>query len=129
MGTTFYLIQNACPNCGRGEIKSHIGKSCVGWCFMLHVKPEESILSFEDWKRRIEKDDSRIVNEYGDNINKRDFYRTVEERYYLGDYWNAKTLKENHAILGPKGLARLRIGNNCIGHGKGTYDLVVGNFT
>lgn len=39
MGTNYYLRPDPCECCGRGLEPLHIGKSCMGWCFRLHVYP------------------------------------------------------------------------------------------
>ena len=41
MGTNYYLVTE--------EGRKHIGKSSGGWCFSLHVYPEEDINDLQDW--------------------------------------------------------------------------------
>ena len=38
-------------------------------------------------------------------------------------------VQNHHAIPGPNGLLRHRIGEHCIGHGDGTWDLIRGEFS
>ena len=46
------------------------------------------------------------------------YYKSLEE-----------FLDKNHAFLGPKNLLRARVdGRHCIGNGKGTWDLIAGEF-
>jgi len=52
MGTNYYLYPaSPCKACGRSYEAKHIGKSSAGWCFLLHVIPEEGINDLEDWKK------------------------------------------------------------------------------
>lgn len=142
MGTNYYLYKDVCPVCKRGDDPLHIGKSSAGWCFGLHVYPEASweteqvIEGLDAWKALWAQEGSIIKDEYGDIVTaeqmenivtKRStthtypdmFYKTAEEFY-----------EENHAAPGPNGLARHRIdGRFCIGHGEGTWDLLVGEYS
>ena len=54
MGTNYYLYEGseACPTCKRPFEPLHIGKSSAGWCFSLHVIPEEGINTLDDWRTR-----------------------------------------------------------------------------
>lgn len=50
MGTNYYLhTKPDCECCGRGFEPLHIGKSSGGWCFSLHVMPEDNINTLDDW--------------------------------------------------------------------------------
>lgn len=133
MGTNYYLHAPACPRCGHEEEPPiHLGKSSGGWCFGLHVSPEDGISCWEDIRQLIEDklcDYWQIKNEYGDEISLVDFIKTVTER--KGDRpWERSALLINHAIQGPNNLARSVIdGWHCIGHGEGTYDYIIGEFS
>ena len=141
MGTNYYVTDKSdgCWFCGRGIKEVHLGKSSASWCFTLHVYPSRDIHNWEDMKDYIK--DKKITNEYGDSITLSEFIDTVENRkrpssllkknfsrstYYtsLGEF-----LEANNAELGPNNLLRHRIGDFCIGHGEGTYDYVVGDFS
>lgn len=45
-------------------------------------------------------------------------YRSIEEM-----------LQRNNAVPGPNNLLRHKIDQHCIGHGDGTYDYLVGEFS
>lgn len=130
MGTNYYWIEESCPHCGRGSERLHIGKSSAGWCFALHVMPEEGINSLEDWKERWNVPGSLIEDEYGAHITKTDLLSTITEREWRrAEPRSASYLATNDAEDGPKGLMRHRIGRHCVGHGDGTWDLMPGNFS
>jgi len=117
MGTNYYLMSDE---------KRHIGKSSIGWTFSLHVYPEENINSLDDWKKLFDK--AIIKDEYGTTVLPRDLISIIEQRKF-----NNKDItqfcKDNHCIPGPNGLVRSNIGfDHCIGHGEGTWDLIIGNF-
>lgn len=130
MGTNFYLHQPVCPTCGRerGE-KRHIGKSSGGWTFALHVYPDEGINTLEDWKRLFANDEAIIKNEYGDIFTMGAMLGIISNRAASEHVWSEVDLALNHAVPGPNNLARRRIDWHCIGHGEGTYDLCVGEFS
>jgi hypothetical protein len=67
MGTNFYLRIDPCERCGRSDVQLHIGKSSSGWCFALHVIPEEGINCLEDWEQKWAK--GKIFDEYGREIS------------------------------------------------------------
>ncbi len=127
MGTNYYeVLEESCPTCGRGGAERHIGKSSGGWCFALHVYPEEGINDWPDWQARLR----HIRDEYGDDISPEDLVAIVTNRKWLRDKPNPPAwYRENHAERGPNGLARHRVGVHCIGHGAGTWDLIVGDFS
>lgn len=114
MGTNFYLKTpkgETCAHCGRFDFAEelHIGKSSAGWCFSLHVMPEEGINTLEDWKQRFST--GVIVDEYGET--------------HTPDEILDRITKRSH----PMGLARHQIGAHCIGHGEGTWDYIPGEFS
>lgn len=155
MGTNYYFLE---PNPDYDEqdlvsslvepkfIKTHIGKSSMGWCFSLHVYPELHIRTLENWKNFIKnyQDECYIINEYNESLTKEELYDIIENRErlqtweefeeallnntYLGRQTLEDFLYQNEAIKGPKNLLRHKIGNHCIGHGEGTYDYIVGYF-
>lgn len=132
MGTNYYAKPLF------GPIK-HIGKSSFGWCFALHVYPEEGLSTLDDWKKFLTKRRMlvrpRIVDEYGREISFDKMMRIITERTYKSDIvpfgyndWE-HFYRSNHAISGPNGLARSIIGSvHCVGHGDGTWDYIVGDF-
>ena len=112
MGTNYYWHPAPrCPECGREREALHIGKSSAGWVFSLHVIPETGLLGLKEWFDLIlSKKEGFIVNEYGDVVSPSAMYQVITNRY--------GKLKR-HEIDG----------SFCIGHGDGTYDLVVGCFS
>lgn len=112
MGTNYYLEQEKpCPCCKRGYEQKHIGKSSGGWAFALHIIPEEGINDLEDWRKAWE--GKTIVNEYGAVITEKEMMQTITKRTYMGRQINRSVIDNNH----------------CVGHGDGTWDLILGCFS
>ena len=126
MGTNYYARTNMCKCCGRYD-ELHIGKSSIGWTFSLHVYPDIVINSLEDWKELMEK--STIVDEYGEEITFSKMLDIITNRKFDGVDITEYVLKKNNAIMGPNGLLRHELSDRCIGHGEGTWDLMVGYFS
>jgi hypothetical protein len=154
MGTNFYLHPRAdCECCGRPFEPLHIGKSSSGWCFSLHVIPEDGINSLDEWRERWSRRSAFIRNEYGDTVTAEQMESTITERgYSKPESWGETTWnlfvqdswfsrfgrypdeedfhRHNHSERGPNLLLRHRIdGRHCIGHGPGTYDYITGEFS
>ncbi len=136
MGTNYYMYENACDHCNRGDNKKHIGKSSAGWCFALRVYPEDGINTLEDWKKVLSGDKIIIKDEYGDiiqlavllsTITDRNWKRNWEQKPASYDSWK-QFHAANYSERGPYGLLRSRIEATCIGHGDGTYDLINAEF-
>lgn len=142
MGTSYYLR----PGPLGGE-ELHIGKSSGGWCFSLHVIPEEGLNSLEDWKRRFKRNPfSTVRDEYGRAVSKAEMLSIITERKcdkdWDDEWWNYSILgrpspysseadfhRKNGSLRGPNGLLRHQIGRFCVGHGEGTWDLIQGDFS
>ena len=138
MGTNYYLTTPKCDKCGHQEEGKHIGKSSFGWCFSLRVYPEEAnehgngaILDLDGWKTAWSDPKFVIVDEYGTEIHPDDMLTYITNRS-----WHASNVKDelwyeqNHACPGPNGLVRHKVdGRFCIGHGDGTWDYIVGEFS
>lgn len=137
MGTNFYLYKDVCSHCGRGDDPKHIGKSSGGWTFALHVYPEEGIKDLSDWIPLFKDPDHTIKNEYGERLTADEMKAVITERS-----WKASTKvpegydswkhfhDSNYSELGPNGLMRAKIDHQrVIGHGEGTWDLMVGEFS
>ena len=126
MGTNYYWKDD-----GEKDLEEalHIGKSSAGWCFSLRVNPELGIETLEDWEYRWSR--GSIYDEYGAPVEPSDLLRNIVDRYGPGlEDWTPEMLKQNHAVLGPRGLVRHEIdGTHCIKHGKDTYDLMRGEFS
>lgn len=140
MGTNFYYCKEPtkppCEKCGRPfpDESKHIGKSSVGWCFALHVYPEEGINTLGDWIniwKSKEFGEDCIKNEYDHNIIVDEMIDIITNRSWdRKEPPSQKFLDDNYAIEGPNGLLRCKlISNHCIGHGNGTYDLYIGDFS
>lgn len=127
MGTNFYLHENICQVCGRFN-ERHIGKSSYGWCFGLHIYPDERINSLEDWKLLF--DSGEIYDEYGRRVSKDEMIDIITNRSHPDSNENDEWYAQNHAERGPNNLARSKIdGVLCVGHGEGTWDYLVGDFS
>lgn len=120
MSTNFYLkAKPHCAHCGRGPDEGlHIGKSSYGWVFSLHVRrPSDSDselpADLEGWKALFEK--HGVIDEYGDDVTVSEMLGTITERRHKGLDGNLRrnTVDDSH----------------CIGHGPGTYDYIVGEFS
>lgn len=134
MGTNYYLEATPpppCPCCGRGyeTQRLHIGKSSGGWCFSLHVIPEEGINSLADWQKRWSLPGFVIRDEYGDTHTSEQMLSVITVRAWGRAQQSASWYAQNHAVPGPNGLARHQIGRYCVGHGEGTWDLIPGDFS
>jgi hypothetical protein len=158
MGTNFYFrkpLANYCEHCGRSDPPKelHIGKSSAGWCFGLHVYPEQGIHTLGDWEAIWP--NGTIFDEYGDELSHSTMLQVITGRVskkdWNSDWWAPRPFgttldgkpfvlsgydseadfhRSNHSERGPNGLLRHRIdGSHCIGHGPGPYDYIVGDFS
>jgi len=141
MGTNYYWIKEdtTCPHCGRrdpDEERIHIGKSSCGWCFSLHVDPFIGIRSLDDWIERL--DTGFIEDEYGDRLSVGEMMGVIVDRYsyvlfdekkWMGYLDEAEFHLKNQSLRGQNNLLRHKIGRYCVGHGAGTWDLMVGEFS
>lgn len=108
MGTNFYHVeQPPCECCKREYPSRHIGKSSMGWAFALHVYPDDGINSLDDWEQRLKS--GAIFDEYGARISRDEMIERVVNR--------------------PGTRRRPIDGDHCIGHGPGTWDLIIGDFS
>jgi hypothetical protein len=138
MGTNYYARYNLCEDCQRFEEK-HIGKSSMGWCFSLHIIPEEGIKNWNDWKKFLTKDGVKIFDENDKEISFDYFEEVVTKRKaekikfpcsIFGKTYNSEEewAKKNGVVLGPYNLWRHKKGTDCEGYGNGTYDYIIGDF-
>ncbi len=103
----------------------HIGEASLRWTFALHVYPDRGLNSLDDWMKLLH-DNSvvEIVDEDGCTYTPLALREVITERYWRGkrDY--------SEGVEGPNGLTRRKIdGTHCIGHGEGTWDLCIGEFS
>lgn len=143
MGTNYYWHKAPkCDCCGREDAPLHIGKSSYGWCFSLHVHPGDGIHNLDDWKAVLAQKGSYIRDEYGDLIESGELLKTIterngktpwESRNYSDTAWYKNEddfHRKNHSERGPHYLLRHKVdGVHCIGHGEGTYDYLIGEFS
>ncbi len=118
--------------------RKHLGKSSAGWCFTLHIYPKEGINTLNDLMKSIKTIPffKPIVDEYGKKLSKKEFLKIVTERSWPERdekhprYKNwEQFLQTNRAELGPNNLLRHKIDRFCIGHGEGTWDYCIGDFS
>ena len=136
MGTNYYAVleDDVCQHCYRGETKEiHIGKSSLGWCFSLHVGSESEPdipKDLAEW-RELWSRCAYLRDECGTKIPQSLMERFILERHgkVKDEKEYSQFLLENKAIPGPNHLARHSLGQYCVGHGDGTYDLIIGKFS
>lgn len=155
MGTNYYLVYNekvtdTCHCCGHETTKQkelHLGESSGGWTFALHVYPEQGIHTWADVLYEILQVTGKggwIKHEYGteveiemfvDIVTDRSSDYTLEHSIAIATAYNTwykdvdDYLKRNNAVAGPNNLLRHKLDQYCIGHGGGTYDYLVGEFS
>lgn len=139
MGTNYYLSDGRDRLSFAARDGLHIGKSSVGWCFSLHVLPEHGLNTLSDWRALWNQPDMVITNESGETVTPDEMVAIITDRagrlndpdcypnrWYASE---ADMLRQNDAEIGPRGLLRPTIGPHCCGHGDGTYDYIVGEFS
>lgn len=136
MGDNYYLYENACDKCGRGDEPLHIGKSSAGWCFSLHVEPDMKLRDLPDWVERWSQPGVIIKDEYGHTLSPEDMLLVITARHWdnTKKWWTGYESEQdfhirNHSEPGPNGLLRHRIGQYCLSHGSGTWDCIAGEFS
>jgi hypothetical protein len=132
MGTNYYLRRKPCKECKRLEDELHIGKSSAGWCFGLHVIPEEGLSNLKDWVEKWK--EGTIFDEYGRQIKHLEMLDIITNRGFGYREHNQEEErnfhKMNHSEPGPNNLVRSKIDRvHCIGHGLGTWDFITGEFS
>ena len=120
MGTNYYLVKRvnkkACPTCGQQkeiprEIVRHIGKSAVGWHFMVHVDPSKGIYNLNDLLPSFFNPALRIEDEYGRQITPVQMCNIIMGRQEEG-----------------RRLSRVDP-PDCFARGEGTWDYFTGEFS
>lgn len=131
MGTNYYWYPRPeCPHCKRPYEPVHIGTSITGWCFALHVIPEEGINTLMDWIKRFDAPNAIIEDEYGNVLSSKEMQVEITERSAKEVFRTACFLEDNFAQEGPNHLLRSRlVSGHCVGHGEGTWDYLVGEFS
>ena len=123
MGTNYYLKKESpskCVTCKHDpdEKVLHIGKSSYGWCFSLHIIPEEGINSLDDWKAAWGASGAKILNEYDEEVLPEDMLKIITTRG--PGKWSPEGREPQRHDLDDW---------NCVGHGSGSWDLVRGEFS
>lgn len=144
LGCNYYLkemIKPPCECCGRPFERTtrHIGKSSVGWCFLLHVYPNEGIRYLQDWLPLLSQPGYVIEDEYGTVVEPDEILAVIERR---GQSRPERTMpppgypsltsfyRANYAQPGPRGFLRAQLlEGHCIGHGDGAWDYIIGEFS
>lgn len=145
MGTNYYLESRATLPLVFGRPRIHIGKSSGGWCFSLHVYPDSDIgrpADLEQWAilmdGAVANGSALIIAETGTVLTVSEMLEMITVRSWDRKmvYPNSHYASEsefhrlNHSEPGPNGLVRHKIdGTHCIGHGSGTWDLIIGDFS
>lgn len=142
MGTNYYLKQNVCGHCQRGDGPLHIGKSSAGWAFSLHVDHQEGIHGLEGWVKLFDEPENRIEDEYGTQVSKEEMLGIIRDRKgdlgkqpFRDPFYSSLSdmLDKNYAVLSEEfGLLRFdptKKGSGCVGHGDGPWDLITGEFS
>jgi hypothetical protein len=140
MGINFYLNMGDIGE----DLPTHIGRSAAGWTFALHVYPELGVADLEDWIGLINKYPDSITDQHGKRVTAMEMLTQIQMRETDVDFTKpmssaAKAAhgvaswlqfhQENQSCAGPNGLLRNTISGSCIGHGEGTWDLIVGDFS
>lgn len=129
MGTNYYWYEKPpCEVCGHIDEPLHIGKSSAGWCFGLHVIPDDGINDLEDWELLWAKPGSWIVDEYGQELTPTEMRNVITDRSRPNKPLNFD-YHANYAEPGPNNMIRCRIEGSCVKHGAGTWDCIIGEFS
>ena len=138
MGTNYYLKTKEILNDRFARVlninrpvidESHIGKSSCGWCFAVHVIPNSKFNTWNNWKKYIRKNKKLVIyDEYNRILTFKELINIVENRHSNTTRPDA-FLHFNHATIGPNNMLRHELGLNCISHGSGTWDHLVGEFS
>lgn len=78
MGTNFYIHNDTCKHCGRGDEGIHLGKSSAGWSFALQANGFQWYKNWEQMKKWLQ--GKQIKDEYGDPMSTEEFIEMVEKR-------------------------------------------------
>lgn len=136
MGTNFFSVKKGIE--GEADFWSmrespevmHIGKSSGGWCFSLHVVPEQGIEDLYDWIPILTDPDRVIINEYRDTIEFYEMIKIITHRSRSEpSNWTLEDYSRNYAEPGPNNLARHTVGQGCLRQGTGTWDCIEGYFS
>lgn len=102
MGMNYYTREQ------QTGLELHLGKSSKNWAFTLHVHPDVSLATLDDWLELLSDPMTKIRNENDLWITKDEFEKIVRERPVL----------HRHPVDG----------EFCIAHGD-TWDCCLGDFS
>jgi hypothetical protein len=106
MGMNYYWkiqVQSPCE-----YLLFHIGKSCAGWRFALHVDPEGGISGLEDWIELWTRTPGLIVDEYDRVFTPEKILKIITNRPPESMVW-----KDDDYV---------------VSHGPGPWDCLIGDF-
>ena len=98
--------------------------------------PEEGINDLPDWEALWAAPGAVIEDEYGKKLTPEEMKSWIAER--SREKWEEKPdgygsweafHRDNGSIAGPNNLLRHKLSRLCVGHGAGTWDLLVGEFS
>jgi len=124
MGTNFYwrehdfmdhpIFERMLGEGTRDDEGIHIGKSSAGCTFSLHVYPDNEHLpsNLLQWRQRWMQREGHIFNEYGEELTVDEMMAKITHRGKVDEL-------KRHEIDG----------RFCVGHGNGTWDELVGEFS
>lgn len=78
MGTNYYMVNDPCEHCGRGDALVHIGKTSSGWVMILRSY-EDGPGTWAEWKEALLSAD-RIEDEYGKVVSAPTLIANAEKR-------------------------------------------------
>lgn len=130
MGTNYYMHRGRCSSCLKhyGAEPLHIGKSSAGWCFALARNETEGLLNLSDWIKAFSRSDVTIMDEYGKKVSAAEMVVTITCRH-REDRPDLNSLEYGDAYIGPGNMLRTPIGNHCVAHGAGPWDIFIGEFS
>lgn len=121
MGTNYYVVNINCDLPGKAL---HIGKSNCGWVFLLRIYPDKNINNLKDWIPFFQK--GEIYNSCGFIISFEDMLNIIQDRRIAVRPFKPPV----GSLLGPNNLLRNQIDNRfCVGHGEGTWDYIIKDFS
>lgn len=135
MGTNYYLERTEkCSHCGHetGKERLHIGKSSAGWAFGLHIIPNEGINDLWDWVKRWDEPDTKIFDEYGDQVTPYEMLKNIvlkrrDPSKYDASYPFDHVANNSEPTF--NGLVRAKVSPYCDGHGHATWSKYKGEFS
>jgi len=127
--STLYVWVPWVPFNGQRIRPRHLGVSSGGWCFALHVYPEEGINTLDDWMCLLEKPGSGIFDEYHRLVRLNVMLLDIKDRWCPPVERGEEFYRTQFGEPGPNGMIRHKIQEGrCIGHGPGPWDYFIGTF-